>query len=183
MEKKNPSLYGNEMNIKWNPPSHGRIKINFDGSVQGNSAAGGFILRTENGNSLTAASFYSGTTTIPVAEAMALRNSLICAKSRGITKIEVEGDSKLVIDVVNGVSTPPWRLLKLIQDIKTLSNSFEFVCFKHVFREANFVANALANLGHRLSNLCFWEENIPPEASSALAFDVVNLGCTRGTSF
>ncbi|KAL6190194.1 hypothetical protein ACLB2K_036592 [Fragaria x ananassa] len=158
MEKKNPSLYGNEMNIKWNPPSHGRIKINFDGSVQGNSAAGGFILRTENGNSLTAASFYSGTTTVPVAEAMALRNSLICAKSRGITKIEVEGDSKLVIDAVNGVSTPPWRLLKLIQDIKTLSNSFEFVCFKHVFREANFVANALANLGHRLSNLCFWEE-------------------------
>ncbi|KAL6228564.1 PREDICTED: uncharacterized protein LOC101299347 [Fragaria vesca subsp. vesca] len=115
----NPSLHGNEMNIKWTPPSHGRIKINFDDLVRGNSATGGFILRTENGNSLTIASFHSGTTTVLVVEAMALCNSLICAKSRGITKIEVECDSKLVIDVVNGISTPPWRLLKLIQDIKS----------------------------------------------------------------
>ncbi|KAL6176330.1 hypothetical protein ACLB2K_052964 [Fragaria x ananassa] len=76
---------------------------------------------------------------------------------------EVEGDLKLVINAVNGVSTPSWRLLKLIQDIKTLSNSFEFVCFKHVFREANFVANALASIGYKLSNLCFWEEKIPPK--------------------
>ncbi|KAL6145612.1 hypothetical protein ACLB2K_056298 [Fragaria x ananassa] len=146
------------------------------------SHAGDFIIRIETGKSLVAASFNSGTTTVPVAEALALLNSLVYAKEQGFSKIEVEGNSKLVIDAVNGVLTPPWKLLKLIHDIKFLSNSFEFVCFQHVFRETNFVTNVLANLGHMLSNLHCWEECVPSEASSALAFDIVNLGCIGGTS-
>ncbi|KAL6217831.1 hypothetical protein ACLB2K_011048 [Fragaria x ananassa] len=100
--------------------------------------------------------------------------------NQGLAKIEVEGNSKLVIDAVNGVSSPPWKLLKLVQDIKALSSSFEFVKFKHVFREANFVAKA--NLGHMVDNMNLWEECVPPEVFSALTFDVVNIGCVRGTS-
>ncbi|KAL6213863.1 hypothetical protein ACLB2K_013302 [Fragaria x ananassa] len=90
---------------------------------------------------------------------MALRKSLICAKSRGFTKTDVEGDSKLVINVVNDTSDPPWKLFKMVQDIKTLSSLFEFVCFKYVFQTC-----------------------VPPKASSALAFHIVNIGCTRDTS-
>ncbi|KAL6211337.1 hypothetical protein ACLB2K_016564 [Fragaria x ananassa] len=114
LAKANPMPLGNDMNIRWVPPSHGRIKINFDGYVRSNSAAGGFILRTDNGKPLTAASFSFDTITVLVAEAMALRKSLICAKSRSFTKIDVEGDSKLVIDVVNGILGPPWKLLKIV---------------------------------------------------------------------
>ncbi|KAL6126707.1 hypothetical protein ACLB2K_074753 [Fragaria x ananassa] len=94
---------GNKMDIRWFHLSHDRVKINFDGSVRNNSAAGGFIVRTETGKSLAAACFNLGTTTILVAEVIALRNSLIYVKNQGLAKIEVEGDSKLVIDVVNGV--------------------------------------------------------------------------------
>ncbi|XP_004292334.1 PREDICTED: uncharacterized protein LOC101294915 [Fragaria vesca subsp. vesca] len=126
--------------------------------------------------------FNLGTITIPVAEVIALRNSLIYAKNQGLAKIEVEGNSKLVIDAVNGVSSPPWKLLKLVQDIKALSSSFEFVKFKHVFREANFVANALANLGHMVDNMNLWEECVPPEVSSTLTFNIVNIGCVKDTS-
>ena len=79
-------------------------------------------------------------------------------KNQGLSKIEVEGDSKLVIDAVNEISSSPWKLLKFVQDIKTLSSSFEFVKFKHVFRKVNFVANALTNLGHRVDNMNMWEE-------------------------
>ncbi|KAL6130662.1 hypothetical protein ACLB2K_069041 [Fragaria x ananassa] len=141
------------MDIRLFPPSHDRVKINFNGSIRSNSAAGGFIIRTETEKSLAATCFNLGTTTVPVAEAIVLRNSLIYAKNQGLSKIEVEGDSKLVIDVVNGVSSPPWKLLKFVQDIKAFSSSFEFVKFKYVFREANFVTNALANLGHRVDNM------------------------------
>ncbi|XP_004309278.1 PREDICTED: uncharacterized protein LOC101298847, partial [Fragaria vesca subsp. vesca] len=126
--------------------------------------------------------FNAGSTTVPVAEALALRNSLIEAKRRGFTKVEIEGDSKLVLDAINGHSTPPWRIRKLCQDIKALRSSFEFVSFKHVFREANFVANAFANLGHRLENHRVWEECVPPDVALALTFDYVNSGCARGTS-
>ncbi|KAL6223166.1 hypothetical protein ACLB2K_006556 [Fragaria x ananassa] len=47
-----------------------------------------------------------GSVTGSVAEALALRNGLIDAKRRGFKKVEVVGNSKLVIDVINGVSAP-----------------------------------------------------------------------------
>ncbi|KAL6208624.1 hypothetical protein ACLB2K_019573 [Fragaria x ananassa] len=76
--------------------------------------------RTNIGKPLVATAFNAGCTGVPFAEALALRNSLICAKEKDFTKIDDEGDSKLVIDAVNQVSAPPWRLLSLLQDIKLL---------------------------------------------------------------
>ncbi|KAL6198815.1 hypothetical protein ACLB2K_028603 [Fragaria x ananassa] len=107
-----------------------------------------------------------------------------CASRRKVRvlKVEVEGDSKLVIDIVNGVCDPPWRLVKVFQDNKLLSCNFESIRFRHVFREANFMANVLANLRHRVDNSRLWVECVPPEASLALTFDSVNSGCRRGTS-
>ncbi|KAL6203804.1 hypothetical protein ACLB2K_027503 [Fragaria x ananassa] len=142
-------------------PHYDRAKINFDGSVQSNSAAGEFIIRNSLGNALAATTFNAGSTTVPVAKALALRNSLIEAKRRGFTKVEIEGDSKLVLDAVNGRSTPLWRIRKLCQDIKALRSSFKYVSFKHVFRETNFMANVFTNPDHRLENHRVWEECVP----------------------
>ncbi|KAL6133943.1 hypothetical protein ACLB2K_066176 [Fragaria x ananassa] len=147
-----------EQLIRWSPPPLDRVTLNFDGPIGSSSAAGGFIFRTNSGKPLVAASFNTGLSTVLVAKAMALRNSLICAKDRGFLRIKVEGDLKLVIDAISGVSASPWRLLSLIQHMRHLRNSFEFISFKHVFKEANYVANTLANLGHGLSSVCFWEE-------------------------
>ncbi|KAL6134311.1 hypothetical protein ACLB2K_066543 [Fragaria x ananassa] len=71
-----------------------------------NNKAGDFIVTTETRKSLATTCFNFDTTTVSVTKTIALRNSLIYAKNQGLAKIEVEGDSKLVIDVVNGVSSP-----------------------------------------------------------------------------
>ena len=97
-------------------------------------------------------------------------------------RVEVEGDSKLVIDAVNGIVAIPWRILKLVQEIRFLRNFFDYISFKHIFRETNFVANAVANFGHKVGAVRFWEESIPLKASLELSFDSVNCGCIRGTS-
>ncbi|KAL6129142.1 hypothetical protein ACLB2K_072495 [Fragaria x ananassa] len=76
------------------------------------------------------AAFNSGTASVPLAEALALRNSLLCSKEKGVLKVEVEDDSKLIIDIVKGVCEPPWRLLKVVQDIKLLICNFESIRFK-----------------------------------------------------
>ncbi|KAL6132974.1 hypothetical protein ACLB2K_065211 [Fragaria x ananassa] len=126
---------------------------------------------------LVACSFNAGVSIVHVAKALALRNSLLCAKERGFTEIEVESDSKLVIDAVNEDAAPPWILSAPIhQDVE------EIITFKNVFRETNFAANSLANLDHILDICCFWEDCVPPEASLALSFDCVDFGCTRGIS-
>ncbi|KAL6219372.1 hypothetical protein ACLB2K_007131 [Fragaria x ananassa] len=107
------------------------------------------------GDSTTNGTSHVGRAFVHVAEAVALRDNLVKAKEKKIVRVEVEGDSKLVIEVVNGQIDPSWRLIKLVQDIRRLATSFDFISFRHVFREANFVADAIANLGHfNGSNLC-----------------------------
>ncbi|KAL6137781.1 hypothetical protein ACLB2K_063070 [Fragaria x ananassa] len=51
---------------------------------------------------LLAAANSFGNATIPTAEATALRDSRVEAKDQGFSNIQVEGDSKLVIDAING---------------------------------------------------------------------------------
>ncbi|XP_024200062.1 uncharacterized protein LOC112203306 [Rosa chinensis] len=156
------------------------IKINFDGSVKARAAASGFIFRDHLGNPLLASASSSGHASVPITEATALRDSLAAAKDKGFQFLEVEGDSKLVIDAVNGVSHPPWRLRKIIQDIRSLATSFSTITFKHVFREANFVADAVTTLGHLYSDRVWWANRFPHAVTRAILFDSVNGGGQRG---
>ncbi|KAL6146301.1 hypothetical protein ACLB2K_056982 [Fragaria x ananassa] len=93
--------------IKWQAPPNSFVKINFDGSVTSNSAACGFIIRDANGRPISAASNPISRALVPIAEAVALRDGLLKAKEKGFTNVEVEGDSKLVIDAMNGRFEPP----------------------------------------------------------------------------
>lgn len=68
-----------------------------------------------------------------VAKATALRDSLVKARDRGYMNVQVEGASKLVIDAINGKLCPPWRLRKIVQDIRTIASSFSLVWFYHVY--------------------------------------------------
>ena len=65
-------------------------------------------------------------------------------------------------------------------DIRNLATSFHSITFRHVFREANFVADAIANLGHISTSPMYWNDRVPSEASRALLFDIVNVGGPRG---
>lgn len=163
--------------IRWSPTPPNRVKISFDGSVQSNSTTSGFVIRTNLGKPLVDAAFNAENTAIPIAEALALRNSFICAKEMSHSKIDVEGDSKLVIDTINHVYAPPWRLLSLLHDIKLLENSFESISFKHVFREVNFVANVLVNMGHTADYCGVWIDCVHPKVNLVLSFNSVNVGC------
>ncbi|XP_061998960.1 uncharacterized protein LOC133716267 [Rosa rugosa] len=134
--------------IKWHPPPEDKIKINFDGSVSSSEATCGFICKDTNGNLTMAMSKNIGTTTVPTAEATALRDSLWMAIQKGYKNVQVEGDSKIVIDAVNGKISPPWRLAQIINDIRKIVCNFESISFSHIYREANFAADACANLRH-----------------------------------
>lgn len=51
------------------------------------------------------------------------------------------------------------------------------VSFKHVCREAIGVADALASIGHVSVETRIWFGMVPPRASSAYNFDLLDLGC------
>lgn len=78
----------------------GEVKINLDGCVVGNCVATGFVIRDEKGCHIIVGATNLGENTISVAEVLALRDALTFAKRTGFQNICVEGDSKLVIEVV-----------------------------------------------------------------------------------
>ncbi|XP_048443371.1 uncharacterized protein LOC125478795 [Pyrus x bretschneideri] len=94
--------------IKWDLPyRHDVIKLNFDGSVSNNRAVAAFVLRNSNSHVIGVGALNLDGATISLLEGISLRERLQCARHKGFTKVMVEGDSKLIIEVVQG----HWRIL------------------------------------------------------------------------
>lgn len=104
------------------------------------------------------------------------------AKARNLKKIKIEGDSKIVIQAILGKCSIHWRIRAIIKDIKWLVSSFESISWNYIYREANFVADAITSFGHGLENFHVWMSCIPSVASDALLFGGRGLECSRGFS-
>ncbi len=90
---------------------------------------------------------YLGVTTNNVAEYHALIEGLKAVEPWKPDRLEVYLDSKLVVEQVNGryrVKSP--ELQALIRQVMDLKSHFPDVEFKHVEREKNRGADALANM-------------------------------------
>jgi len=93
--------------VQWEPPPPGSVKINFDGSVQHTSAAGGYIIRDCKGMVLRAGSHHYGCASVLMAEAHALRDGMQAATVAGYKDIIVEGDNQMIINaLLGGISSP-----------------------------------------------------------------------------
>ena len=133
--------------IKWKKPPADFSKLNFDGAVKIDStASAGFVLRNCEGMPILASAKSLGKSNVIVAEAVALRAGLQAALLQGIHNILVEGDSKILIDSVNRKSNTPWRIKYIVEDIWSMSVHFSNITFAHIWREANFVADAVVNV-------------------------------------
>ncbi|KAL6136339.1 hypothetical protein ACLB2K_061635 [Fragaria x ananassa] len=111
-------------NIKWSLPSSGYVKLNFDGRI--------------------------GKTDVPIAEVVALRDGLLSARNRNISRVIAEGDSQLVINCIKSTTSIPSKLSSIVKDIIHIATRFEHISFSHTFQEANFIANVVANHSHVL---------------------------------
>ncbi|KAI5348858.1 hypothetical protein L3X38_001745 [Prunus dulcis] len=85
--------YTGMVNIMWKPPPLDWVKVNFDGSMRGNLATTGFVIRDWNGNVRLAGAKNSCQVSITVAECLALRDGLPHDIHKGWRKILVEGHS------------------------------------------------------------------------------------------
>ncbi|KAL6180988.1 hypothetical protein ACLB2K_047646 [Fragaria x ananassa] len=146
-------------NIKWSLPPSDYVKLNFDGFVfQHNSnATSGFVLRDDSGCPLIVSTRKIGKTNVPIAEAVALRDGLLFARSLNISRVIIEGDSQFIINRIKGTTSIPWKLNSIVKDIIHIATGFEHISFSHMLREANFVADAVASHRHPQS----WVFNFP----------------------
>ena len=108
-------------------------------------------------------------------KALAARRAAAFALEIGINKAILEGDSETIVKELME-STPSLALHgHLIQDVKSLQNSFNFLSFTHVHRQGNNVVHALAQWAIKQPNLTVWMEDVPLDIRQLVMADSATI--------
>ena len=143
----------NKVTILQTLGANSSAKLRFDGSAKPNPGDGGagFVLsdlKSGNTNVEVSIEIEDEDVTSNEAEFAALNWGLEEALKRNITSLSIEGDSKLVIDVLSGKKTlKSPRLIPFYKFAKSCLLQFDDRSFNWIPRENNKTANDLANLG------------------------------------
>lgn len=133
-----------EVEVRWLPPPNGCLKLNTDGSRQNGKAAYGGLLRNEMGQFVAGFHCNLGSVTSVHAELWGLTLGLRMARSRGIQRLLVELDSKVVVCMLSSRSTHYAHLQPVLEEAVSLIHSQDWSCsVSHIFREANHCADIL----------------------------------------
>jgi ribonuclease HI len=135
------------VNVKWEAPRSDWISLNTDGAVKNGIAGCGGVLRDHRGNWITGFSKYIGITSAFNAELWGVYNGLCLAKRNGLQNIELQIDSMIVVRTLSGDRLGDNGGRSLVRRIRSLFQDGWNIKIRHVYREANRVADALATLG------------------------------------
>ena len=107
--------------------------------------------------------------TVDEVEALACIKAISFASDIGVENVVLEGDSKTIIQALNADSTCASSFGHIIKDIRVLALDFASICFSHVKRQGNTVANSLAKLAK--FSLCpsFWTDGLPRDVHNFVA--------------
>jgi ribonuclease HI len=125
------------------------ITLQFDGGSRGNPGPAGIgvVVQAADGTPLVTLGRYIGRATNNVAEYRALITALERARELGAKRIQIRGDSELIIKQMRGeyrVKHPDMRVL--YDQARELVRGFEDVKIEHNLRHKNALADKLANL-------------------------------------
>ena len=124
------------------------LVIHIDGGSRGNPGPAGFGVYAVGPDGKAVAEHYGfiGSATNNVAEYSALLHAFRMADARGARTVEIRSDSELVVKQMNGVyKVKHPDMQTLFREASTLRRRFDRADIKHVRREQNKEADALAN--------------------------------------
>jgi ribonuclease HI len=122
----------------------------FDGCSKGNPgvAGAGFVIYKNQVEIYHESLFVGEKETNNVAEYSGLVAGLTAALTQNIKNLQVRGDSELIIKQMNDIyKVKSVNIIKLYQQAKAMEKMFTTITFKHVYRNDNKRADALANAG------------------------------------
>ena len=122
-----------------------------------------------------------GCCTSTKAKLKAVLRGLKLARTLGFTKLWVNLDSSCVVGFIRGAFNLPiehWNLIKQCREL--IADSSWEVHISHCFREANRVADKLANIGVGLDTQCMFYDTPIPVVQDLLFAD--SIGCLLYTS-
>ena len=123
-------------------------RANIDGGSRGNPgpASYGVVIRDPRGDIVARLKKYIGRTTNNVAEYYGLIAALDYAESHQVRALHIESDSELLVKQMRGqYKVKSGDLKPLFERAKKMSQSLASFQIRHVYREQNREADALAN--------------------------------------
>eukprot|EP00850_Spirogloea_muscicola_P011395 SM000070S21361 [mRNA] locus=s70:554543:557257:- [translate_table: standard] len=139
-------------------PAEGLYQLEFDGASKGNPgpAGCGALLRRPDGTLECELREGVGKATCNYAEYRALLLGLRSARERGVKRLQIRGDSKLVCMQTQG----KWQVNKadlgeLCTEAKVLMKNFDECSIRHIDREFNSHADRLANEAVSFADLAY----------------------------
>ncbi|CAN1120796.1 Putative ribonuclease H protein At1g65750, partial [Linum perenne] len=139
-----------EATISWKPANAPCFTLNTDGSVEranGDASAGG-VLRNWQGRTVDAYTANLGKCSITRAELTGIIVGLERAWNAGIRELEIQTDSLAAVRLLTNDKATEHQHASLIAQYNRLLDRNWNISLKHIFREANHLADALAERGH-----------------------------------
>ncbi|MQM14195.1 hypothetical protein Taro_047125 [Colocasia esculenta] len=148
--KRRPVAAGLFKLVRWIPPESGLV-LNVDGANKGNPGfwGGGRCIRDRSGLLLLAFAHFYGSGGSLVTEVRALCDGIQLATEYGLLLSLICSDSAALVTSINTNISPSWVCLRWWREAHSYIHSSR-VKVVHTYREANQVADALANLGCKL---------------------------------
>ncbi|KAL0009943.1 hypothetical protein SO802_005051 [Lithocarpus litseifolius] len=136
----------------------------------------GAIIRNERGK-VMASMFAIGpmVETSEEAEFLACRRSLEFAVDAGFTRVMIEGANSNVMQAISSAVVNYSFLGNVVDDIRHLMSSLQWVKTSKIKRGGNKVAYVLAQHARNLESDLYWLEDSPPPALEALYQDALLL--------
>ena len=155
------------------------VKVNTDGAVRDGLAAAGGVIRDCTGVWLYGFVHFLGSCSVPMAELWDIISSLRLAWSRGYRRICLETDSMLSFLLLNKSVDRNHPLFSLVFMAQGLLSRDWVIQFRHVFREANCVADNLASYAFSFLVGCLVLDEPHSEVALSLLNDVSGSATPR----
>ncbi|XVE86314.1 hypothetical protein DITRI_Ditri18aG0025900 [Diplodiscus trichospermus] len=149
---------------KWNPPSNGLVKINFDGSFYQCAKRCGIGVVARDSEGFVLGAHVSSKTCVLdpfMAEAYAAVRAFQFAYEMGFTNVMFEGDSLSIIRSLKAKETDFSDVGTTLEELQIWRAGFHRYLFAHVGREGNMVAHSLSKYGLQLDEEQNWVEDWP----------------------
>ncbi|XP_059064149.1 uncharacterized protein LOC131856393 [Cryptomeria japonica] len=143
---------------RWSTPRLHWFKLDFDGSAQYNYQASGGFIRDHLGNMVAAYAGNLRDNIVTQAEGMTLLWGLKIANSIGIKHLEIEGDSRIIIESTKGNTSAGWKVEPILRDIRCFLVKMEDFTICHIFREGNRAIDSMAAEGRLHKSLQCWRD-------------------------
>lgn len=160
------------------------LTLEFDGGSRGNPGPAGIgvVVRAADGTPVVTLGRFIGRATNNVAEYRALITALEEALKLGAKKIQIRGDSELIIKQMKGeyrVKNPDMKML--YDEAQDLYRQFEHATIGHNLRHKNELADKLANLAmDRKGEVTEVSEPAPLNIPAPITFNIGDkIACPR----